>query len=75
MKPVRLVPDWHRAARWWSVRLAALQLALLQGWTMLPDDLKAAVPGPLMAKAASAIALLTIVARVVAQDPPEDKAS
>lgn len=69
---VRLVDDAHKALRWWSVRLAALQLALLQGWTMLPDDLKASVPGPLMAKAASAIAVLTIVARLVAQDDPSE---
>lgn len=65
---LKLVPDWKASLRWWSVRLSLLNVALLQVWMELPPDLKSAIPPNWMAMAASALALLAVAGRVLAQE-------
>ncbi|MFY9349305.1 MAG: hypothetical protein WBL20_16220 [Sphingobium sp.] len=48
---MKLVEDWRRAWRWWSVRLSALGALLMgvaevagQSWAGLPQDVRDQVP-------------------------------
>lgn len=71
---LKLVDDWRRAWRWWSVRLNILGTTLLAWflavpdvardlWAALPDDLKAELPP----RAAYLIPLLILFAANVAR--------
>lgn len=40
----RLIDDWRRAWRFWSVRLSVLSAVLMGGWQALPPELRADLP-------------------------------
>jgi hypothetical protein len=66
MKP-RLIPNWKRAWRMFSVQAQAGALAVLGAWQAVPEDLKAAIPAPYVYGLAMALLVLGIVGRLVDQ--------
>lgn len=63
----KLVAEWRRAWRWFSVQAMALTLALQGAWAALPDDMKARLPSWLVMAASVALLLLGIAGRLVRQ--------
>jgi hypothetical protein len=41
---MRLVPDWKKSWRWFSVQLAALGAVVHYAWPLVPADLTATLP-------------------------------
>ena len=64
---MKLITNWRSAWRFFSVQAQALALAGIGAWQVLPDDLRAAVPGPVAVGASMALLVLGIVGRVIAQ--------
>lgn len=61
----RLIDDWCRAWRFWSIRLVTIQTVFMASWTALPPDLRAQLPHLNMI--AMGLALLTGLAVVTKQ--------
>lgn len=41
---MKLVSNWKDARRWWSMRFAALGVAVSAAWLAIPSDLAATLP-------------------------------
>lgn len=78
IKKPELIPDWKKAWRFWSMRLAALGTAItsllilwpdaaLQAWNLLPQDLKSVLPERMVPIIGVGIFILSMVARVINQ--------
>jgi hypothetical protein len=66
----RLVDDWRRAWRWWSVQLHAFATGLLyvvQFAPVIPPELQAVIPQPWGGIATAAWAALGLLARILKQ--------
>lgn len=63
---LKLVSDWKKAYKWFSVQANLIALALPAAWTALPDDFQNAIPGGVVT-AMSAAALIALVGRIVDQ--------
>jgi hypothetical protein len=74
----RLIEDWRRSWRFWSMRLgligaflagasAAFPDAMLEAWTALPPDLRALVPAHAAQIIAATLFVGTMVARLYRQ--------
>lgn len=64
---MKLIPEWKRAYRWFSVQAMALSLALLGAWEVLPADLKEALPEAYTRGAAIVLLLAGLAGRLVKQ--------
>ncbi|MFA7291827.1 MAG: hypothetical protein WC023_06220 [Rhodocyclaceae bacterium] len=69
MKKPRLVPEWRRALRWFSVNIPALNLAFLGTWSVLPEKFQDALPMPWVVGIAAALIVLGVVGRLIEQPP------
>lgn len=68
---LRLVADWRRAWRWYSVNMPALAAALLATWATLPEKLQDSF-SPLELKIAALVLISAgLLGRLVDQTPPE----
>lgn len=65
---MRLIPQWQRAWRWFSVQAFALQGALAAAWLAVPDTLRASVPSEWLAAAAIVLTVLGTAGRLVDQN-------
>ncbi|UXO93946.1 hypothetical protein Pan3_24 [Pseudanabaena phage Pan3] len=74
----RLIPDWRKAWRLWSVRLNALGLAILGWvtidpvgvlyvWNLMPPQVRAMLPENFLTFAGLALFALSMLARIVRQ--------
>ena len=63
---LKLVSDWKKAYKWFSVQANLIALALPAAWTAIPDDFQSAIPGGVVT-AMSAAALIALVGRIVDQ--------
>lgn len=70
----RLVSDWQKAWRWFSVQAFVLLGAAGPVWAMIPADWRQAVPSEWLGIAASVLAVLGIAGRVIDQTKPADGA-
>ena len=75
MKKIRLVDDWKRAWRWFSVQAFLLLGAAGPVWAMIPQDWRSAVPSQWMGWAAAVLAVVGIAGRIINQDKPADGAN
>ncbi|OAH36970.1 hypothetical protein AX777_18195 [Sphingobium yanoikuyae] len=41
----RLISDWRKAYKLWSVRLSALGLAAMTAWPSIPQEIREEIPG------------------------------
>lgn len=69
MKRGRLVPEWRRCLRWFSVNIPALNLAFLGAWSVLPAKFQDALPMPWVVGIAAALIVLGVVGRLIEQKP------
>ena len=65
----RLIADWRRAYRLWSVRLSALGLAIMSAWPSIPQEVRELIPGQRWIAAAMFAAV--ILGRLVNQEKPD----
>jgi hypothetical protein len=65
---MRLIPQWRRAWRWFSVQAFALQGALAAAWLAVPDTLRATVGAEWLAAAAIILTVLGTAGRLVDQN-------
>ena len=68
MKKPKLVHDWKRAWRWFSVQAMIASTAILSTWAVLPADMKAKLPDELGLYAAIATLVLGVAGRLVDQE-------
>lgn len=66
---MRLVSDWKRAWRWFSVQAMIASAALLGAWSVLPADLKAVLPDVVVRLTAIFLLGLGVAGRLVQQSP------
>jgi len=75
---IRLIDDWHRSWRFWSMRLSligalfstasvAFPSAMLAAWNTLPPDLRALIPAHIAQAIAAALFVATMAARLFRQ--------
>jgi hypothetical protein len=65
---MKLLPDWRRSWRWFSVQAMALALAVQGAWAALTPDQVAALPDWTVQAVTGAVLVLGIIGRLVAQD-------
>lgn len=41
----RLISDWRKAYKLWSVRLSALGLSAMTAWPSIPQEIREEIPG------------------------------
>lgn len=61
----RLIEDWRKAYKLWSVRLSLLGGALMAAWPTIPQDIRDDIPGQRWI--ACGMFALVILSRLVAQ--------
>lgn len=66
---MKLVDDWKRCYRWFSVQSMAISGALLATWALMPEDLKSSLPPQMIVGTAVGILALGVIGRVVEQPP------
>lgn len=64
---MKLVPDWRRAWRWFSVQALAVLAALPVAWAELPPDVQAMLPETWRPWLLAGLALAGLVGRLVDQ--------
>ena len=69
---MKLIAEWQRAYRMFSVQAMVVAGALLATWTALPEDLKATFPGWVDNAAAIAILAMGVIGRLVDQSKPPE---
>jgi len=69
---MKLIEEWHKSYRLFSVQAMALASALLGTWAVLPDDLKSGLPHWIPNAAGIVILVAGIIGRLVQQTPPVD---
>ena len=66
---MRLIPDWRRAWRWFSVQTLAILAVLPMVWAQMPPEIKAYVPATWGWAVFMFIALGGIAGRLIDQKP------
>jgi len=74
---MKLIPNWKKAWRMFSVQAQAIAMSILGTWVSIPDDWKAMFDQKLVFGLAMACLVFGIVGRVVVQpttqaDPPKE---
>ena len=64
----RVIPEWRRAWRWFSIQAMVVSAAVQLGWSSLPDDLKSKLPEKLCRNISVVALLLGIGGRVIQQE-------
>lgn len=64
---MKLVPDWKKGLRWWSVRIALAMAAIPPIWMGLPPDVKAMLPDDMQPWVLTIMALGAAAGRFVDQ--------
>lgn len=67
---MKLVSEWKKAYRWFSVQIMGLIAAIGLAWPLMPEDLKSHVPENVL-PIISVLAFVGILSRVVKQGPKE----
>jgi hypothetical protein len=68
---MKLIDEWKKAHRYWSVQIAAVAAALMGAWEILPSDLRASMPH--VQKVAAAMFIIVAASRYFAQPKIEKK--
>lgn len=64
---MKLISNWRRAWRMFSVQAQAGSVAILGAWQTMPDDLRGRVPDPVVFGIVGALLVLGIVGRLIDQ--------
>lgn len=65
---MKLVADWRKAWKWFSMQAFALIVAIPAVWVTLPDDVKAMMPSGWGPWVLTTIALCGMIGRMVDQN-------
>lgn len=65
---MKLVDDWRKAWKWFSVHALILAGILPTVWLELPPDLKSSIPPGTMSAIAAVIAACGVIGRLVSQE-------
>lgn len=68
---IKLIDEWHKAWRWFSVQAMGLAIALQGAWAAVPDSLQVAVPHGIVTGITMTLLVLGIAGRMVDQTKPE----
>lgn len=71
MKKPKLVSDWRKSWKWFSMQAMVVSTAILSTWALLPADLKAKLPEDVGLVAAILALGAGMVGRLVDQGKPE----
>lgn len=69
---MRLIPNWRKAWRMFSVQAQAASFAILGTWQAMPDDLRSRVPEPVVFGIVGALLVLGIIGRLIDQPATRD---
>jgi len=64
---MKLVPEWKKAWRWFSMQAMVAAAAIQTVWINLPPDLRSAVPDYIVTYGTLAIIVFGVVGRLVSQ--------
>lgn len=64
---MKLVSDWKRAWRWFSMQAMALAVAGQTAWLNIPPDLKQSIPEDFVTYGTVGLLVLGMVGRIAAQ--------
>lgn len=64
---MKLIPNWRRALRMYSVQAQGIALSILGGWQILPNATKEGIPTWIVLTLAMVVIALGIVGRLVEQ--------
>lgn len=64
---MKLIPDWRKAWRWFSVQSMALAIAIQGAWLQIPDDMKMSIPDKWVIIATMTVLALGAIGRLVDQ--------
>lgn len=65
----RLIDDWTKAWKYWSVQISILGAALSAAWAALPADTRAMIPGAQWI--GLALFVMVLVTRLIQQKKPD----
>lgn len=73
---MELIPDWKKAAKFFSVQANALGAAMASTYGLMYPQLRESIPPQWMAGITAAVFVVGIVCRVISQQPkePDDQA-
>jgi len=71
MRKPKLVPDWRRAWRWYSVNCPMLAVALLGTWATLPEKMQDSFTPLQLQCMAIGLIVLGVGGRLIDQSPKE----
>jgi hypothetical protein len=85
IRKLRLIPDWKKCHRFWSVRISALGAAImglftiwpdsaLQLWAAMPDEVRTLIPHRIVSGLAAFVFVMTTASRIVKQRPKDEQA-
>lgn len=78
---MKLIDDWDKSLRLWSVQLNILSIIvlailndlpshLIAGWSMLPEEFKAEIDKSVIAYVSIGLVVLNILSRLISQTKP-----
>lgn len=70
---IKLVEDWRKAWKWFSVNAMVAAAAIQGAWLQIPEDMKAHIPETLVSGATIALLVLGVAGRIVKQGGEDDK--
>ena len=65
---MRLVKDWKKSWKWFSVNAMVWAVAIQGSWAFIPDDMKASLPDGLVTASTVTLLALGVIGRLVDQD-------
>ncbi|WP_374551990.1 DUF7940 domain-containing protein [Sphingobium yanoikuyae] len=65
----RLIADWRKAYKLWSVRVSAAGLAVMSAWPSIPQEIREQIPGQRWIAAGMFAAV--ILGRLINQEKPD----
>lgn len=72
---MKLVDNWKKCYKWFSVQAMALSSAALGGWNALPDDMRQTFEGKWVMIGASVLLVLGVFGRLINQETEGDNES
>lgn len=67
---IKLIDEWRKAWKWFSVQAMGLAIAIQGAWAAVPDSLQSAVPHSIVTGVTMALLVLGIAGRLVDQAKP-----
>jgi hypothetical protein len=70
---IKLVEDWRKAWKWFSVNAMIAAAAIQGAWLQIPEDMKAHIPEAMVSGVTIALLVLGVAGRIVKQGGEDDK--